>query len=150
MFAMKREWTLKRNCSLTPRQLVKAYLVLCAGSFGIAFALLVLYGLWLVFAFALVEMAAIGAALLHYSRHALDRERIALSERCLLIERVLGGHTERVRLDPHWARITVPDRHRALIEIESFGTRVQVGAFVTDAMRRQVASELRRELATSC
>lgn len=142
---MKREWLLKRNCSLTPRQLATAYLLLCCGSFGIAFVF-AFQGIWIVFAFALVEMAAVGAALLHYARHALDREHIALSERCLLIERVLGARTEQVRLDPYWTRIALPDRHRALIEIESRGTRVAIGAFVDDATRQQVACELRREL----
>jgi uncharacterized membrane protein len=142
---MKHEWVLQRNCSLTPRQLATAYLVLCAGAFGIAFAF-ALIGIWFVFAFALFEMAAITGALLHYARHALDREHIALSDRCLLVERVLGGHTEQVRLDPHWTRIKLPDRRRALIELESRGTRVAVGSFVDDATRQQVARELRREL----
>lgn len=142
---MEREWILKRNCSLTPGQLGIAYLTLCAGTFAIALVF-ALRGIWFVFAFALVEMALIGAALLHYSRHALDREHIALSERCLLVERVQGGHTEQVRLDPHWTRIDVPDRRRALIALESCGTRVEVGEFVNAAIREQVARELRREL----
>jgi uncharacterized membrane protein len=142
---MKREWHLKRNCSLTPRQLAKAYLLLCCGSFGIAVAF-TLQGLWIVFAFAVVEMAAVGAALLHYARHALDREHIALTDRCLLVERVLGQRTEQVRLDPHWTRITVPESRRDLIELESKGTRVEVGAFVTDEQRQRIARELRREL----
>jgi uncharacterized membrane protein len=145
---MEREWTLKRNCSLTPRQLGAAYLVLCAGAFGIALAF-ALHGIWFVFAFAVVEMALVGAALLSYSRHALDRERIALSERCLLVEKMFGGHTQQFRLDPHWTRIAVPDRRRALIELESCGTKVAVGEFVNDATRQQVALELRRELRTS-
>jgi uncharacterized membrane protein len=142
---MTREWHLKRNCSLTPRQLAKAYLLLCCGSFGIAVAF-TMQGLWIVFAFAVVEMAAVGAALLHYARHALDREHIALTDRCLLVERVLGQRTEQVRLDPHWTRITVPESRRDLIELESKGTRVEVGAFVTDEQRQRIARELRREL----
>ncbi|MGZ5182288.1 MAG: DUF2244 domain-containing protein [Ramlibacter sp.] len=142
---MKRDWLLKRNCSLTPRQLAKAYLLLCCGSFGIAVAF-ALQGLWIVFAFALVEMTAVGAALLHYARHALDREHIALTDRCLLVERVLGERIEQVRLDPHWTRITMPASRRDLIELESKGTRVEVGAFVTDEQRQRVARELRREL----
>jgi uncharacterized membrane protein len=142
---MQREWLLKRNCSLTPRQLAKAYLLLCAGSFSIALAF-TLQGIWIVLAFALVEMTVVGAALLHYARHALDREHIALTERCLLVERTEGAHTEQVRLDPTWTRIALPDDRRALIALESRGTRVEVGAFVTEATRRQVARELRREL----
>jgi uncharacterized membrane protein len=142
---MKREWLLKRNCSLTPRQLAKAYLLLCSGSLGIALVF-VLAGIWFVLAFALVEMLAVGAALLHYARHARDHEHIALSERCLLIERVLGERLEQVWLDPCHTRVAMPGHRRDLIGIESRGTTVEVGAFVTSERPQQVARELRRGL----
>jgi uncharacterized membrane protein len=142
---MKREWLLRRNCSLTPRQLATAYLLLCSGSFSIAIVF-VLAGIWFVLAFALVEMLAVGAALLHYARHARDHEHIALSDRCLLVERVLGERLEQVRLDPCFIRIAMPGQRRDLIGIESRGTTVEVGAFVTIERRQQVARELRREL----
>jgi uncharacterized membrane protein len=143
---MKREWLLKRNCSLSPRQLACAYAVLCSAALGIAL-IFILQGIWFVFAFALLELAGIACALLHYARHALDHEHIALTERWLLVERVQAGQHEEVRLDPNWTRISLPDnRRRALIEIESCGIKVEVGSFVTEATRRQVALELRREL----
>jgi uncharacterized membrane protein len=143
---MKHEWVLKRNCSLSPRQLALAYGLLCLGAFAIALVF-ALQGIWAVLAFALLEMAGIACALLHYARHALDREHIALSDGCLLVERVQAGHCERVRLDPNWTRIVLPDsRRRTLIQLESRGVRVEVGAFVSEAIRQQVAQELRREL----
>lgn len=143
---MKREWFLKRNCSLSPRQLGLAYAVLCAGAFGIAL-LFALAGIWIVLAFALVEMAAVAAALLHYARHALDYERIALADGCLLVERVQAGQARQVRLDARWARVAAPgERRRALIELSSRGVRVEVGSFVSESIRRQVAQELRGAL----
>jgi uncharacterized membrane protein len=143
---MKREWFLKRNCSLSPRQLGLAYALLCLGALGIALVF-VLQGVWFVFAFAVLELAGIALALLHYARHALDHEHIALSERCLLVERVKAGHSEQVRLDPAWTRISLPDhRRRPLIGLESCGVKVEVGRFVNEARRRQVALELKREL----
>lgn len=142
---MTHEWFLKRNCSMTPRQLAVAYLLLCMGSFGIALVFL-LAGLWIVLAFALVEMAAVGAALLHYARHALDCEHIALTERCLLVEQVRGRQVQQLRFDPHWVRVVPPATRRALIEIESRGTRVEIGAYLTEARRQQLVCELRREL----
>jgi uncharacterized membrane protein len=145
---MKREWLLRRNCSLSPRQLALAYALLCAGALGIALVFL-LQGVWFVFGFALVELAGIAAALLHYARHALDHEHIALTDRCLLVERVKAGHSEQVRLDPAWTHISLPGhRRRALIELESCGIRVEVGRYVTEATRRQVALEIKRELRT--
>lgn len=146
---MKREWLMKRNCSLTPRQLALAYAVLCSGAFAIAL-FFVLQGIWFVFAFALAEMAGIACALLHYARHALDQEHIALYDGCLLIERVQAGHLQQVRLDPSWTRIALPDnRRRRLIQLESRGVTVEVGSFVSEAIRQQVAQELRRELRRS-
>jgi uncharacterized membrane protein len=146
---MKREWFLRRNCSLSPRQFGAAYLLLCTGAFSIAFVF-ALMGIWIVFAFALVEMAGVTAALLHYARHATDHEHIALTERCLLVENVRGGRTEKVGLDPHWTRIDLPDnrRHR-LIGLESRGVKVEIGRYVTEATRQKVAQELRQELRSS-
>lgn len=143
---MARRWTLKRNCSLTPRQSLAVYALLCAASFGIAFVFL-LQGVWMVFAFALLEMTAVGLALLHYARHALDVETIALTERCLLIERVDAGRREEIRLDPAWLRVLPPEpRQRKLIHLESHGAQVAIGAYVSEAVRLQVARELKQAL----
>jgi uncharacterized membrane protein len=146
---MKREWVLKRNCSMSPRQAVAAFAVLCSGAFCIAlvFALL---GIWVVFAFALLETAGIAVAFVHYARHATDYEHIALSDGCLLVERVQGGRRQQVRLDPYWTRIALPNqRRRALIGLESRGVKVEIGSFVSEPIRQQVAQELKRELRTS-
>ena len=143
---MTREWTLQRNCSLTPRQAGRAYAVLCLGSLAVAVGFL-MHGIWLVLAFSLVELALVGVALLVYARHAADHERIALSESGLLVTCVRADRRELVRLDPLWTRVLPPDaRRRALICLESRGVRVEIGRFVDEARRRQVARELRLAL----
>ena len=142
MSLLARRWTLKRNCSLTPNQSAAVYALLCAASFGIALVFL-LQGVWMVLAFALVEMTAVGMALLYYARHALDVETVVLGDGWLLIERWDAGRREEIRLDPCWTRILAPaPRQRRLIELESHGRRVQLGAYVSEAMRTQVAREL--------
>ena len=143
---MAHRWTLKRNCSPTPRQSVAVYALLCTASFAVALFFL-LQGFWMVLAFAVVEMTAVGLALLYYARHALDVETIVLTEACLLIERVDAGRREEIRLDPYWTRIRPPaPRERKLIELESHGRRVRVGAYVSEAIRSQVALELSRAM----
>jgi uncharacterized membrane protein len=136
------EWTLQRNCSLTPRQAARAYAVLCTLSLGVALAFLLLHGVWIVLAFSLLELSCVGLALLLYARHALDRERIALFEGCLLVECVQAEVRSHAQLDPLWTRV-LPG---ALITLESRGVRVEVGRFVNEAKRRQVARELRQAL----
>ena len=141
-----REWNLRRNCSLSPRQLAFAFLVLFVLSVLVSGAFLLLHGAWQVFVFAMLEMLGVAFAFLCYARHATDQERIALSDNCLLVERVLAGETLQVRLDPHYTRIVLPKSSRGMIDLEACGNRVAVGRFVTDAKRRLFAHELRQAL----
>lgn len=151
---MNQEWRLARNCSLTPRQVARAYAVLCCASGAVAAGFL-LRGVWIILAFSCCELALVGLALLVYARHALDHERIALSEHCLLVECVQAGRRRQARLDPLWTRVLEGghaghDGHdggrHALLRLESRGVQVEVGRFVTEARRRQVAAELRQAL----
>ena len=147
---MTRQWTLQRNCAMSPRQVALAYAVLCAGSLAVSLAVFLLHGIWVVFAFSLLELALVGLALLVYARHALDHEHIALSDACLLVECVEADRHQQARLDPLWTRVSMDnerDEHRrTLIRLESRGTKVEVGRFVTEARRRQVERELRQAL----
>ncbi len=145
---MKAQWLLKRNCSLSPRQAAKAYGALCGALLliGLGFTL---RGAWWVLAFALLEIGATVLALLHYARHAGDRERISLTPECVLVERIEAGQVREVRLDPCWIRIGAPDRRRSLVELESRGIKVAVGGYVSEEARRQLAGELRRALQTT-
>jgi uncharacterized membrane protein len=148
------ECTLQRNCSMTPRQVARAYALLCAFSLSVALAFLFLQGVWMVLAFSLLELSCVGLALLLYARHALDRERIVLSSDCLLVECVQADRHSQARLDPLGVRVlTGPEAaagkgnpRRALVTLESRGVRVEIGRFVNEAQRRQVAGELRHAL----
>jgi uncharacterized membrane protein len=142
---MKREWFLKRNCSLSPRQAALAYGSLCGGVIIVSLVF-ALHGIWFVFAFATLETAGVAVALLQYARHATDHEHIALSEGSLLVERVRAGTVQQIQLDACWTKIAAPTRQRSLIQLESRGVKVEIGCFVSEEMRQQVAQELRREL----
>lgn len=138
-----REWLLKRNCSLTPFQTIAAFAVLCASSFAVGVVFLVLHGAWLVLAFAVIEMAAVAMAFLHYARHATDHEHIALDGNCLLVERCDAGAVLQTRLDASRIRVMPPRNGRDMIVLESCGVRIEVGQFVNESVRRRVAQELR-------
>lgn len=140
------EWLMKRNCSMTPRQALLVYALLCAATLAIALVF-TLQGAWMVLAFALVETTAVGAALLHYSRHALDHERIRLGEGCLLVERAEGAHRSEFRLDPSHARVSLPDGGmRTLVVIEARGVRVEIGRYLTPSARLELVRALRAAL----
>ena len=145
---MNQEWRLARNCSLSPRQVARAYALLCCASGAVAVAFL-LRGVWIILAFSFCELALVGLALLVYARHALDHERIALSDSALVVECVEAGEHRQSCLDPLRTRVLehggTKGRH-ALLRLESRGVQVEVGRFVTEARRRQVAAELRAAL----
>jgi uncharacterized membrane protein len=143
----KREWLLKRNCSISPRQLALVYAALCSVSLTVAI-LFTVRGAWYVLGFVILEMAAVGLAFVHFARHATDRERIALTDGCLLVELVQVERARQVRLNPHWTQVELPDAQHALIGLKASGTRVEVGRFLTEWKRREFAQELRRELSS--
>ncbi len=142
------EWLLKRNCSLTPRQLASAYGFLCLLSFSVAM-IFAWHGAWYVLTFSILEMAAVALAFLYYARHATDHEHVALVDGCLLVERIEAGHTQQIRLDPHWIRITTPTRQQDLISLEAGGVKVELGRFVPVATRRKFARELKQQLTSN-
>jgi len=144
----KQEWILKRNCSLSPRQLAVAYAVLCIASLGAA-VVFTLQGAWHVFAFAVVEMAAVATAFIHYARHATDHEHIMLIDGYLLIECNCGGKVRQIRLNSCWTRIAPPARYGALIRFEEKGKKIEVGRYVTEGKRKQIAEEIREKLRDS-
>jgi uncharacterized membrane protein len=141
----EREWMLRRNCSLSPRQLGIAFAVLCALTLMVA-AVFVLHGAWIVLYFSVLELTVAAVAFLVYARHATDYEHLALMEGCLLIEQVQAGNVRQARLDPCWTHIVFPPRPRALINLEARGVSVEIGRYVTESKRRQIAQELRQAL----
>lgn len=141
----RQEWILKRNCSLSPRQLAGAYLVLSLASFSIAM-IFALRGVWHVLFFALLELFSLALAFLHYARHATDHEHIVLADGCLSVECVCGGKARCLRLNSFRAKIAMPARYGALIRIEAQGVQIEVGRFVNEGQRKRIAEEIRRGL----
>ena len=136
------QWLLKRNCSSTPRQLLGFFASLCVLTLAIGVFFWV-QGASLVMPFAWVEVAVIGSALVFYSRHATDSERIHLQPGRLTVEHVHGKHVERVEFATAWVRVEPEHGERSLIELSGQGQRISVGRFVRPELRRQLADELR-------
>jgi uncharacterized membrane protein len=142
-----REWILKRNCSISPRQLFTVYLALCITSLLVAMPF-TLRGAWYILGFATLEMLAVGIAFLLYARHANDREHIELVDDCLLVELIEVEKVCRFRLDPRHTRVEPPDSDHPLIGLSSGGAQVEVGRFLTEWKRRELARELQSALAS--
>lgn len=143
-----REWLLKRNCSISPRQLMQAYSVLCVVSLIIAFSF-TWRGAWYILGFAVIELAAVGCAFLCYARHATDHERIVLTDDLLVIHLIQAEQARQFKLIRHCTKIDPPAKRHRLIGLESSGTRVEVGRFLTEHKRREFIRELRQELGSA-
>lgn len=136
------QWQMRRNCSLSPRQLFGVYLSLCVVSTVIAL------GFWaqgasLVLPIAWIELAVVGVALLVFARHAGDRESIRLEGGRLTVEQQWGSRTLRVDFLPAWVRVEPESGDRSLVELSGQGRRVVVGRHIRPELRRQLADEIR-------
>lgn len=136
---------LRRNVSLSPRQLLQAYALVCA------LALAVAVGFWwqgvhLVVVFTGVELLAVGVAILFVARHATDRETILLSGRELAVQRRFGNDFERMSFRAEWVRVEPAAAVGSLVELSGEGRSVRVGRHVRPELRAELAEELRRAL----
>lgn len=139
------QWLLKRNCSITPRQLGGFYASLCLVSLliGVFFAA---QGAPLVLLFTGVELLAVGAALMLFARHAGDRETLTLVGRSLQVERCVGPRVERTEFLTDWLRVEPARGQGSLVQLSGKGQQVHVGRFLRPELRGAFARELRLAL----
>jgi len=139
------QWVMRRNCSITPRQLVAVYLSLCVVSLGISIAFWIV-GAPAVLAFAGLELLMLGAAFALYARHATDCETITLAGRELAIEHRYGQGVERASFRAEWVRVEPASDDGSLVEVSGEGRHTRVGRYVRPEWRAQLAQELRLAL----
>jgi uncharacterized membrane protein len=143
--ALRIEWLLKRNCSITPKQLFAVYASLCAVSLTIALGF-TWAGASPVLAFAGIELLLVGAALLIYARHATDHERITLAGAALSVEHQHGTQTRRNEFRAAWVRVEPLSSDRSLIEVAGDGHSARIGRYLRPELRHGLAQELRAAL----
>ncbi len=136
------QWVLKRNCSITPRQMLWFFGSLCLVSLAIG-TFFWQQGATLVMPFAWLELMAVAAALFVYTRHATDSEHIELQPGRLIVQHACGRQVHRVEFVPAWVRVEPESGDGSLVELSGQGLRICVGRFVRPELRRQLAEELR-------
>jgi uncharacterized membrane protein len=146
VFVQARHIDLAPHCSLTARGAALFFGLVCLVTVGIA-AVFTVLGFWPVLPFAGAEMLLLAWALKVSMDRRLERESIDISESEIVVERSRGT-PQRVVFPRHWARVKIrrPNSplHRGQLVIESHGRAHEVGKFLTEEERRQLAAELRR------
>ena len=138
-------WMLRRNCSVTPQQLLRMYLSLSVVSMGVA-GFFWAKGATLVLPFAAVELVAVGVAFLVFARHATDRERISLCDGRLVVEQESAGKTLRCEFARHAVHVALQVDGDQLIEVHEGGHSVRVGRYLRSDLRPVLAREIRMAL----
>ena len=145
------EWVSKRNCALTPGQLAQLLSIPAVSSLAIA-ATFASRGAWWILVFAVIEVAGLTAAYLHYARYAGAYERLLLMPGRLVFEFNSGTATTREELDSGLARIEVVYARipgfdgDGLVTVRASGRTLQLGRFVPAEQRPALATWLRQEV----
>ena len=137
------------HCSLNVQGALLFFASLCFVTFGIA-AVATWLGYWPVLPFAGAEMLLLGWALRTNMQRRFQREHIEVTERDVIIVSTGTGRgmPRRIVFPRHWAQVKIrrpkTPLHPCQLVIESHGRGYEVGKFLTEEERRQLAAELRR------
>jgi uncharacterized membrane protein len=134
------------HCSLSVRGAWMFFVGLGGVTLGIALVLTAL-GYWPVLPFAGAEVLLLGWALHANMQRRFERETIHISDDEVVIEDVHAS-PPRIVFPRHWARVKIrrpkSPLHRGQLVIESHGRGREVGKFLTEEERHQLAAELRQ------
>jgi uncharacterized membrane protein len=140
---------IRPNRSLTWRGVVRFYIGMVVVSFGIA-TVFALQGAWLVLPFAGLEMLVLGMALYVVARRGCRWQSVSIQ----------GDHVEVVEHDQSSERQQTFQRAWAQVRLEQAGIRgyplrlfirshgraVEIGGYLADAEKEQLALDLRRAM----
>lgn len=105
-----------------------------------------LSGAPVVLAFAGIELAVLGWALVIHARHVCDADRLTLTGDQLRVEQSDGPSVRTVSFRAQWVRVEPAGAEGSLVELTGQGQSVCVGRFIRPELRAAFARELRSAL----
>jgi len=138
------DFTIKRNCSISPQDLLCVLACIACVSLGIAVVFACL-GAWPILPFAGIEVLALATAFYLNGRHAADYERIALAGGSLVVEASDAGRVRRHEFRLPWLRFD-ERRHGGDLHLllHSAGHELEIGRHLDTERRASLAAQLRR------
>lgn len=135
-------WKMRRNCALTPKQLLMCYLALVFLSATVAIGFLMV-GVKIILLFTTLELTAVTIGFLIYCRHALDYEEIEISGTRLIIRKFIAYKETVIEFNTRWAQLSQPKDHEKVFFITQTGQSIEIGQFLRREQFKSVLIELR-------
>jgi len=142
-------WVIRPNQSLTWRGALQAYAVIaiCCLGIGITFAL---HGFWPVLPFAGFEVVVLGIAFYLCLSRSQVREVVSVNADKVTVEKGRNSPQERWECPRVWARISLQrsplDWYPSRLAIAFQGRQVEIGRFLAEQERRELADELEQTI----
>jgi len=137
-----KHWQMRRNCALTPKQLLKFYIALVCLSLIVATGFL-LAGVWVIPIFTALELSAVTIGFLIYCRHALDCETIEIEGKRLLVKKFIGYQETLYEFNTQWVKIEQPLESSKTFHLSQSSLRVELGQFIRREQQMALISSVR-------
>lgn len=135
------QWALKKNCSLTPRQLAACLACVSLPGLlaGLAFFVL---GAPMILLMLILQGITMAWCFVAYGRHAADREWLSVSRDAIEVHVVRGADEVRKTFDRATASLALLAGQHNLIAISESGRSVQVGSSLPRHLRPLLFQDL--------
>lgn len=137
-----RRWQMRRNCALTPKQLLQFYIALVCLSLIVATGFF-LAGIWMIPIFTAIELSAVTIGFFVYCRHALDSETIEIDGKRLLVKKFIGYREALYEFNAQWVRIEQPQEDAKTFYISQSDLRVELGQFIRPEQQLALIKQIR-------
>jgi uncharacterized membrane protein len=138
-------WQMRRNCALTPKQLLKFYIILASLSIVVATGFL-LAGVWVILIFTTLELMAVTIGFLIYCRHALDSETVEIDGKQLIVKKFIGYKESIYEFNTQWVTIELPLEDSKTFFIRQSSRRVELGQFIRYEQQIALIAQVRASL----
>ncbi|OIM97225.1 hypothetical protein A9236_10085 [Polynucleobacter sp. QLW-P1DATA-2] len=137
-----KRWQMRRNCALTPKQLLQFYIALVCLSLIVATGFF-LAGVWVIPIFTTLELAAVTVGFLIYCRHALDSETIEIEGKRLIVKKFIGYKETLYEFNTQWVKMELPVEGSKIFHISQSGLRVELGQFIRHEQQLALIAQVR-------
>lgn len=139
---MMKRWQMRRNCALSPKQLLQFYIALVCLSLVVATGFW-LAGVWMIPIFTALELTAVTIGFLIYCRHALDCESIEVDGKRLIVKKFIGYKETVYEFNTQWVKIEPPTESTKTFYIRQSDLQVEIGQFLRYEQQLALIAQVR-------